>query len=73
MRFASDGTNDIHSSFVARLVRVFADGSHGVSLARPADDLLHHVMGAGGGRGTVFSAQRTQPGVGGAAVTQRLQ
>lgn len=52
---------------------VLADRSHGVSLARPADDLLHHVMGAGGGRGTVFSAQRTQPGVGGPAVTQRLR
>lgn len=54
-------------------MRVFADRSHGVSFARPADDLLHHVMGAGGGRGTVFSAQRTQPGVGGPAVTQWLQ
>lgn len=53
------------------LIRLFlpfpADWSHGVPLARPADDLLHHVMGAGGGRGAVFSAQRTQPGVGGRA------
>lgn len=44
-----------------------ADRSHGVSLSRAADDLLHHVMGARGDRGSVSGTQRTEPGVGGRA------
>ena len=40
------------------------DRSDGVSLPGAADDLLHHPVGAGGGRGPVPGAERTQPGVG---------
>lgn len=41
-----------------------ANWSHGVPLSCPADDLLHHAVGAGGRRRPVPGAQRTQPGVG---------
>lgn len=52
------------STLIPRYPRFSVDCSHGVSLPRPADDLLHHVMGTGRGRGSIFGAQRTQPGVG---------
>lgn len=54
-------------------LRLCADCSHGFSLFRPADDLLHHALGSRGGRGAVFSAQRTQPGVGGPGAVNWLQ
>lgn len=52
MRFIFKRTNRYYSL----LLPVSADCSHGVSLSRPADDLLHHVMGASRGRGSFFGA-----------------
>lgn len=60
MRFISKRTNRYYSVFL----RVPADCSHGVSLSRPADDMLHHIMGASWSRGSFSGAERTQPGVG---------
>lgn len=67
MRFISKRTNRYYSVFL----RVPADCSHGVSLSRPADDMLHHIMGAGWGRGSFSGAERTQPGVGVLALIDR--
>lgn len=69
MLFISKGTN----RFIRPYLRFSADCSHGVSLPRLADDLLHHVMGLGRGGGPVFSAQRTQPRVGDRAAVNWLQ
>lgn len=67
MRFISKRTAPYYSLFLP----VPADCSHGVSLSRPADDMLHHIMGASWSRGSLSGAERPQPGVGVLALIDR--